>query len=104
MDKQTQGKALDVAIAGAGVAGPALAIALKQSLGGGFSVTVFDPVLSREPAKDDRVVAIAGGARRLFEAIGVWTPSCTPPCGKPFSSFPKTKRASRSGTWWRTAP
>jgi 2-octaprenyl-6-methoxyphenol hydroxylase len=72
MDKQTQGKALDVAIAGAGIAGPALAIALKQSLGGGFSVTVFDPVLSREPAKDERVVAIAGGARRLFEAIGVW--------------------------------
>ena len=72
MDKQTQGKALDVAIAGAGIAGPALAIALKQSLGRGFSVTVFDPALSREPAKDERVVAIAGGARRLFEAIGVW--------------------------------
>jgi len=72
MNKQTHGKALDVAIAGAGIAGPALAIALKQSLGGGFSVAVFDPALAREPAKDGRVVAIAGGARRLFEAIGVW--------------------------------
>lgn len=72
MDKQTQAKVLDVAIAGAGIAGPALAIALKQSLGGSFGVTVFDPALAREPAKDERVVAIAGGARRLFDAIGVW--------------------------------
>lgn len=72
MDKQMRGKALDVAIAGAGIAGPALAIALKQSLGGSFGVTVFDPALAREPAKDERVVAIAGGAKRLLEAIGVW--------------------------------
>ena len=72
MDKQTRDKPLDVAIAGAGIAGAALGVALKQTLGGGFSVAVFDPALAKAPAKDDRVVAIAGGARRLFEAIGVW--------------------------------
>lgn len=72
MDKQTEAKPIDVAIAGAGIAGPALAVALKQTLGARFSVVVFDPALSREPGKDERVVAIAGGARRLFEAIGVW--------------------------------
>jgi 2-octaprenyl-6-methoxyphenol hydroxylase len=72
MDKQTPDKPLDVAIAGAGIAGAALGVALAQTLGERFSVAVFDPSLGREPARDDRVVAIAGGARRLFEAIGVW--------------------------------
>jgi 2-octaprenyl-6-methoxyphenol hydroxylase len=72
MDKQTGNKPLDVAIAGAGIAGAALGVALAQTLGSGFSVAVFDPALTKEPARDDRVVAIAGGARRLFEAIGVW--------------------------------
>lgn len=65
-------KPLDVAIAGAGIAGAALGVALKQSLGSSFSVAVFDPSLGVAPARDDRVVAIAGGARRLFEALGVW--------------------------------
>ncbi len=65
-------KPLDVAIAGAGIAGAALGVALKQSLGSSFSVAVFDPSLGAAPARDDRVVAIAGGARRLFEALGVW--------------------------------
>jgi len=65
-------KPLDVAIAGAGIAGAALGVALSQTLGNSFAVAVFDPALAKEPAKDDRVVAIAGGARRLFEAIGVW--------------------------------
>lgn len=72
MNKQMHTKPLDVAIAGAGIAGSALAVALKQTLGDGFSVAVFDPALAREPVKDDRVVAIAEGARRLFETINVW--------------------------------
>jgi 2-octaprenyl-6-methoxyphenol hydroxylase len=72
MNKQISGKPLDVAVAGAGIAGAALGVALSQSLGGGFSVCVYDPALAREPARDDRVVAIAGGARQLFEALGVW--------------------------------
>lgn len=72
MNKQTPDKPLDVAIAGAGIVGAALGVALKQTLGNGFAVAVFDPSLTKEPARDDRTVAIAGGARRLFEAIGVW--------------------------------
>src|SRR5690606_2364479 len=62
----------DVAIAGAGTAGLALAVALKQGLGNGFAVAVCDPALAREPAADDRVSAIAGGARRLLTALGAW--------------------------------
>lgn len=62
----------DVAIGGAGFAGLALAIALRQGLGDSFTVTVADPALAAVPSKDPRATAIAAAARRLFEAIGVW--------------------------------
>jgi 2-octaprenyl-6-methoxyphenol hydroxylase len=61
----------DVVIAGAGLAGLALGIALRQGLGSGFSVMVADPGLGRV-ARDERASAIAAAARRLFETIGVW--------------------------------
>jgi 2-octaprenyl-6-methoxyphenol hydroxylase len=62
----------DVAIAGAGAAGLALAVALARSLAPGFSVSVCDPALAADPPADDRVSAIAGGARRLLTALDVW--------------------------------
>ena len=63
----------DVLIAGAGFAGLALAIALRQGLGETFSVSVADPALGRTARADDlRASAIAAAARRLFETIGVW--------------------------------
>lgn len=62
----------DVLIAGGGFAGLALAIALRQALGGRFAVTVADPALAATPSKDPRASAIAAAARRLFETIGVW--------------------------------
>ena len=62
----------DVVIGGAGFAGLALAIALRQGLGDRFTVTVADPALAVVPSKDPRATAIAAAARRLFEAIGVW--------------------------------
>ena len=62
----------DVVIGGAGFAGLALAIALREALGAGFTVTVADPALRHQPSKDPRATAIAAAARRLFEAIGVW--------------------------------
>ena len=64
-------KNIDVLIGGAGFAGLALAIALRQALGPSFAVTVADPVLGRAPA-DARASAIVAAARRLFETIGVW--------------------------------
>jgi 2-octaprenyl-6-methoxyphenol hydroxylase len=63
---------VDVVIAGAGAAGLALAVALADALRPGFSVVVCDPALGADPAADDRVSAIAGGARRLLTALGVW--------------------------------
>jgi 2-octaprenyl-6-methoxyphenol hydroxylase len=62
---------VDVLIGGAGFAGLALAIALRQGLAPSFSVTVADPALARPP-KDARASAIVAAARRLFETIGVW--------------------------------
>jgi 2-octaprenyl-6-methoxyphenol hydroxylase len=62
----------DVVIGGAGFAGLALAIALRQALGKAFTVTVADPALRAAQSKDPRASAIAAAARRLFEAIEVW--------------------------------
>jgi 2-octaprenyl-6-methoxyphenol hydroxylase len=63
---------LDVLIAGAGIAGLALAVALARALKPNFAIAVCDPALAKEPARDERVSAIAPGARRLLETLGVW--------------------------------
>jgi 2-octaprenyl-6-methoxyphenol hydroxylase len=65
-------KRTDILIGGAGFAGLALAIALRQGLGDSFAVTVADPALGNSHAGDARASAIAAAARRLFETIGVW--------------------------------
>jgi 2-octaprenyl-6-methoxyphenol hydroxylase len=62
----------EVVIGGAGFAGLALAIALRQGLGDPFTVAVIDPALAHAQSKDPRASAIAAAARRLFEAIEVW--------------------------------
>jgi len=62
----------DLLIGGAGFAGLALGIALRQALGEAFTVTVVDPALGQVQSKDPRASAIAAAARRLFETIEVW--------------------------------
>ena len=61
----------DVLIAGGGFAGFALAIALRQSLGANFTVTLADPELGQS-GQDARASAIAAAPRRMFDALGVW--------------------------------
>jgi 2-octaprenyl-6-methoxyphenol hydroxylase len=61
-----------VLIAGGGVAGLSLALALKRSLGDCLDVTLCDPALARDPSGDRRAYAIAAGARRMLAALGVW--------------------------------
>ncbi|MBV8754996.1 MAG: ubiquinone biosynthesis hydroxylase [Hyphomicrobiales bacterium] len=73
MAEQRSELSADVVIAGAGFAGLALAIALRQGLGAEFNVVVADPMLGRPPSDDARSSAIAAGARRLLETIGVWS-------------------------------
>jgi 2-octaprenyl-6-methoxyphenol hydroxylase len=65
-------KLTDILIGGAGFAGLALAIALRQGLGDSFAVAVADPALGNSHVGDARASAIAAAARRLFETIGVW--------------------------------
>lgn len=62
----------DVLIGGAGFAGLALAVALRQTLGPDFTVAVADPALGKSHSGDLRASAIAAAARRLFETIEVW--------------------------------
>jgi 2-octaprenyl-6-methoxyphenol hydroxylase len=64
---------VDVLIGGAGFAGLALAIALRQSLGSSFNVAVADPALGRKTSGDGRATAIAAAARRMFETLGAWS-------------------------------
>src|SRR3954453_14336338 len=61
-----------IAIAGGGVAGLSLALALKQALGNAVEANVFDPALGRDPGGDRRAFALAAGARRMLQALGVW--------------------------------
>jgi len=65
------GARVDVLIGGGGVAGLALAVALRQALGASFSVTLADPALDQS-LSDPRASAIVAAAQRLFQAIGVW--------------------------------
>ena len=71
MTQRNDTQQVDVLIAGAGFAGLALALALRQGLGSGFSVAVADPALARSVG-DTRASAIAAAARRMFEVIGIW--------------------------------
>ncbi|MGD9844434.1 MAG: ubiquinone biosynthesis hydroxylase [Variibacter sp.] len=63
---------LDLLIAGGGLPGLALAIALRQALGDAFTVAVADPAFARQGVHDPRASAIAAAARHLLRGIGVW--------------------------------
>ena len=62
-----------IVIAGGGLAGLSLALALKRALSDGVDVVMCDPALKRDPHGDKRSYAIAAAARRMLEALGVWT-------------------------------
>src|SRR6266705_514062 len=61
-----------IVICGGAFAGLALALALRQGLGGDIPVIVADPALGLRPSRDPRATAIVAACRRLFEALGVW--------------------------------
>jgi 2-octaprenyl-6-methoxyphenol hydroxylase len=66
-----------ILIAGGGMAGLTLALALKAARGPGLDITVADPALTPLPpgAKlrgAGRAHAVAASARRMFETLGVW--------------------------------
>jgi len=61
-----------IVICGGAFAGLALALALRQGLGGDIPVVVADPALATRPSRDPRATAIVAACRRLFEALGIW--------------------------------
>jgi 2-octaprenyl-6-methoxyphenol hydroxylase len=61
-----------IVIAGGGLAGLCLALALKRALGEAVEVVMCDPALRRDPRGDKRAYAIAAAARRMLQALGVW--------------------------------
>src|SRR5215469_3314360 len=61
-----------IVIGGGAFAGLALALALRQGLGGEVAVVVADPALATRPSRDPRATAIVAACRRLFEVIGAW--------------------------------
>lgn len=61
-----------IVIAGGGIAGLTLAVALKQALGESFGVVVADPALVGPPRADSRAYAVAAAARNMLAALGVW--------------------------------
>jgi 2-octaprenyl-6-methoxyphenol hydroxylase len=71
MAQREQSNRIDILIGGGGLAGLALAVALRQALGPALAVTLADPALERSGA-DARASAIVAAGRRLLEAIGVW--------------------------------
>lgn len=60
----------DVILAGGGIVGTALALALRKSLNGRLRVAVIDP---QSGSKDsDRAFALSRGSCRMLELLGVW--------------------------------
>jgi 2-octaprenyl-6-methoxyphenol hydroxylase len=73
--KSTGEQSCDILIAGGGVAGLALALALKQTAGNALTVALHDPAFARKPQSGGatRAYAIAAGARRMLETLGIWS-------------------------------
>ncbi|MDR6952449.1 2-octaprenyl-6-methoxyphenol hydroxylase [Ancylobacter sp. 3268] len=70
----SSGANFDAVIAGGGLAGLSLALALRHGLGDTARLAVADPAFA-SPARrstDMRASAFAAGARRLLETVGVW--------------------------------
>ncbi len=72
---------IDVAIAGAGPTGLALALALRRELGPNLRLAVFDPALARPTAPDARGSMIAADGGRLLERLGAWPAGAFPVVG-----------------------
>lgn len=61
-----------IVIAGGGIAGLSLALALKQALGAGFSIIVADPALAAAARPDNRAYAVAAAAQAMLAVLGIW--------------------------------
>jgi len=63
----------DVAIAGGGMVGASLALALAQTDVRVLLVEAVPPDSAEQPSFDDRTSALGNGTRAMFENLGVWS-------------------------------
>lgn len=61
-----------IVIAGGGIAGLSLALALKRALGAGFSIVVADPALGAAARPDNRAYAVAAAAQAMLQTLDIW--------------------------------
>ena len=59
----------DIAIAGAGLTGQLMALALAEE---GFSIALIDPSGGKGPSSDSRTTALAYACVRLYQRLGLW--------------------------------
>ena len=72
MDNVTSGKHHDIVVAGGGMIGSSLALALAPL---GLRVAIVEPVARRamaQPSFDERSTALSRSTQRMFEAMGLW--------------------------------
>jgi 2-octaprenyl-6-methoxyphenol hydroxylase len=62
----------DIVVAGGGVAGLALALAVRLGSASTLDVLVCDPAIGKAPGGDLRASAISAGASRMLAILGVW--------------------------------
>ena len=62
----------DVAIAGGGMVGASLALALSGTALRVLLIEAVAPRSAAQPSFDDRTTALGNGARRILETLGVW--------------------------------
>lgn len=89
----------DILIAGGGLNGPVLALALARA---GFSVTLVDAAapLRKAGEFDGRAYAIAAGSRRMLARLGLWAPLAAE--AQPMTEIKVTDGRAGDGPapWW----
>lgn len=61
-----------IVIAGGGIAGLTLALALKRAMGPSFAITVADPALAGPERADNRAYAVAAAAQAMLQTLRIW--------------------------------
>lgn len=72
MDNSRSDKHYDIVVAGGGMIGSSLALALAPL---GLRVAIVEPVARTsvaQPSFDDRSTALSRSTQRMFEAMGLW--------------------------------
>jgi 2-octaprenyl-6-methoxyphenol hydroxylase len=73
MSQQAVNSEFDVVIAGGGLVGGSLAIALAQTNCRVALVEAVPPESAQQPSFDDRTIALSRGSYRILQQLGIWS-------------------------------